>query len=95
MKSKMKSGLKALIGKRNSVMLKKFISDSNCKGVKVKTTSILVGTNVDISQRTLTNCLFKHEFKYKEGAQKLKLSATHRKIRVEVISTWIHGGFQR
>jgi len=71
-------------------MLKRFISDYNYKGVKATTTSILVGTNVDVSQRMLANWRSKHEFKYKKGAQKLQLNAAHKKIRVEVISAWIH-----
>ena len=39
-KSTWKSGPKAIIDKRKSLMLKIFISDSNYKGVKVTTTSI-------------------------------------------------------
>ena len=60
-KSRRKSDPKALIDKRKSLILKRLISDSNHKGVKV-TTSILVSTDVDFSQRTLTNWLSKHEF---------------------------------
>ena len=45
---------------------------------------------MDVSQRTLTNWLSKHEFNYKKGAQNMQLSAAHWKIRMEVISTWIH-----
>ena len=70
-KSTSKSDPKALIDKRKSLMLKRFIFDSNYKGVKVTRTSILVCTNVDVSQRTLANWLSKYEFKYKKGAQKL------------------------
>lgn len=89
-KTKKKRGPKMLINKQQSLMLKRFISNENSSGVKVTSNAILRGTNLDVSRRTLNNWLRKNEYKYKKGAQKLQLTSSHRKLRIELISSWIH-----
>jgi len=89
-KTKKKRGPKPRIDKREALMLKRFISKENSKGVKVTSSAILTGTNFDVSRRTLNNWLLRHDYTYKKGAQKLQLSANHRKLRVQLISSWIH-----
>lgn len=89
-KTRKKRGPKALVDKQKSLMLKRFISNENSKGVKVTSSTILNGTQLDVSRRTLNNWLQKHDYKYKKGVQKLQLTANHRKLRVQLISSWIH-----
>ena len=89
-KLKKKSGPKSIIGKANAIMLKRFISKENQNGFKVTSTAILSATKLDISRRTINNWLKNHEYKYKKEAQKLQLTARDRKLRVEMISSWIH-----
>jgi len=89
-KLRKKSGPKPIIGKAASLMLRRFIANENTKGVKVTTRSILRGTNADISKRTLNNWLSKNDFTYKKGVQNVELTTKHRKLRVQLISSWIH-----
>ena len=62
-----------------SLVLRRYIANENDKGVKVTTTSILNGTNVGVSKRTLNNWLRKNDFNYRKGVQKLELTAKHKK----------------
>jgi len=89
-KIKKKRGPKAVIDKREATILKRFISKENYKGVKVTSRSILTGTELSVSRRSLNNWLLKHDYVYKKGAQRLHLSPNHRKVRVRIISSWIH-----
>jgi len=89
-KLKKKSGPKPIINKADSLMLKRFIANENLNGFKVTASTILNATQLDVSRRTMNKWLAKHEYKYKSGAQKLQLSAKHKKLRLEVISSWIH-----
>ena len=68
-KLRKKSGPKPRIGKVASLVLRRYIANENDKGVKVTTTSILNGINVDVSKRTLSNWLCKNDFNYKKGVQ--------------------------
>ena len=54
-KTKRKTGTKPLIDKQKSIILKRFISNENSKGVKVTSNAILSGTQLNVSRRTLNN----------------------------------------
>ena len=89
-KLKKKSGPKQIIDKAKSLMLKRYIWKENENGSKVTTSAILGGTNLDVSRRTLNNWLLKKDYEYKKGVQKLQLTPKNKKLRVEVLSSWIH-----
>jgi len=76
-KLRKKSGPKPKISKVASLVLRRYIENENDKGVKVTTTSILNGTDADVSKRTLNNWLRKNNFNYKKGVQTLELTAKH------------------
>ena len=67
METRKKGGPKLLINKQKSIILKRFIINENSKSFKVTSNTILNGTQLGVSRRTLNNWLQKHEYKYKKG----------------------------
>lgn len=86
---KKKIGRKTIIGKAESLSIKRYVAEKNLNGEKVNCRKIMTDTNISVSRRTLNNWLLRNEFKYEKEAQKVMLSKKHKSERVRIISSWI------
>lgn len=86
---KRKTGPRCQIGKRKSLIIKRFINKSKFSGKKTTCNKILNETGVDVSRRTLNNWLLKNEYRYTKVAQKIYLTEKHKSTRTLIVSKWL------
>lgn len=89
---KKKTGRKSLISKSAALIIRRFINQNTIENKKVCCKSIIESCNIDVTRRTLNNFLIKEDVKYKKHAQQLCLTGNHKKMRIEIISSWITAG---
>ena len=88
--NKKKTGTKPLIDKYKSLSIKRFVAAENNIGKSVTCKSIISGTQINVSRRTMNNYLLRRDYKYMKMVQKMSLSKKHKQERVKIISNWIH-----
>ena len=81
---KCKTGPKGIISKRDSLEIKRYVAKGNKEGRKVNCRKIIEETKIPISRRALNSWLLDKDYKYSSVAQKIWLSDSHKKSRIEL-----------
>lgn len=87
---KRKTGINPIIDKYKRLSIRRFVGNENKMGRKVTCNSIIHGTQIDVSRRTMNNYLLQSDFKYMKMVQQITLSKHHKQERTRIISNWIH-----
>src|ERR1043165_7671303 len=80
---KKKTGTKLIIQKRDSLMLKRYISNMNNVGSKVTCRKIIEDNNMNVSRRTMNNWILRNKYKYQKQVQSIQLSKRHKLKRIQ------------
>jgi len=86
---KCKTGTKPHITKFCGLRIRRYISTSNEKRMKVTCRSIINETRITVSRKTLNNFLLRQDYKFKKQAQHIQLSANDKAKRFDTICSWI------